>query len=107
MKNSSLFKKVIIPSLIILIGLTIFLLHQYNSKVQTLKKQTAHNEMTAWMESERILVKTREETSLPPVTLPVTPEDDSNQDDYYPEEPNDEGIEYDYLSEQGVNVSYL
>jgi len=52
------------------------------------------------------MVKTREETALKSKLLSVRSNEKSPSSDVEPEEPNDEGIEYHYLREQNINVSY-
>lgn len=104
--HQRLFLKFTIPSLLILSCLTFFSLYHYASKVQKMQREAAYADMVGWAAMERILVKTREETVVEYKPLPVRPDDKSHPVGWEPEEPNDEGIEYDYLREQNINVSY-
>ncbi len=100
------FLKILIPSTLVLTGIIFYSLDHYASKIRESQKKASRHELTAWIARERVLVETREETVVEHEPTARTIDYGRPEGDWDIQEPHDEGIEYDYLRDRGMKVSY-
>lgn len=90
---SPLFKRVALPSLIILYCLTFFSLDQYRLKVLEVKKNASVQDFRAWIAEQRNLLDTRKETAIKSPPLPNTVAEKYPPTEWELKEPHDTGME--------------